>query len=144
MNLPKWFPANRVAAIAAFLTGLAAALAGIESALPTAAANAVVSAVGVLGAIITALHFMTGSQKYDALTVPAAVAAVGAPPVLSPDATSVLRASGNVVLSPFDESGLTDVAEPPPSPPAEPGTPAEDILPGQGLSAEPLPKKRSK
>lgn len=58
--------ANRVAAIVAFLTGVASALAGIESALPSTAGNAVATAVGILGAIVTCLHFMLGSQKYDA------------------------------------------------------------------------------
>lgn len=60
-------PANRIAAIAAFLTGIASAIAGIESALPTNWANGAATAVGVLGAIASCLHFMTGSQKYDAL-----------------------------------------------------------------------------
>jgi hypothetical protein len=77
------FPANRIAAIAAFLTGIIAALTGITSALPTAAANVVISAVGVLGSIVTCLHFMSGAQKSEALQ---AHAVVVAPHVVTPPA----------------------------------------------------------
>jgi hypothetical protein len=58
-------PANRIAAIAAFLTGLAAAVAGVANTLPQSWQSTVVAGVGVLGAIGTALHFMLGSQKHD-------------------------------------------------------------------------------
>jgi hypothetical protein len=67
--MPSWFTANRIAALAAFLTGIASALAGIEGALPSTVANAVATGVGIIGAIVTCLHFMLGAQKFDALTV---------------------------------------------------------------------------
>lgn len=60
-------PANRVAAIVAFLTGIASAVAGITNALPATWADGAATVVGVLGAIVTCLHFMTGSQRFDAL-----------------------------------------------------------------------------
>ncbi len=73
-------PANRVAAIAAFLTGLGAAISGIENALPTGKwQNAAVAAVGFIGSIVTCLHFMSGSQKYDALVARSADAAAATP-----------------------------------------------------------------
>jgi hypothetical protein len=57
---------NRIAAIAAFLTGLAAAVAGIINVLPTAWQSTTLAVVGVIGAVATCLHYMLGSQKYDA------------------------------------------------------------------------------
>lgn len=79
MSWPSWLPANRVAAIAAFLTSLAAGIAGIESALPQNWANGAATVVGVLGAIATALHFMLGSQKYDKLKSQERIAANNTP-----------------------------------------------------------------
>jgi hypothetical protein len=63
--LPKTI-ANRVAAVAAFLTGLAATIAGIANVLPLGWQSTALSCVGVIGAIGTALHFMLGSQKSEA------------------------------------------------------------------------------
>lgn len=64
------FPANRVAAIAAFLTSLGTAIAGIEGSLSGKWQNTAATAVGVIGAVVTCLHFMTGSVKYDQLVGP--------------------------------------------------------------------------
>lgn len=65
--MSKVLPANRVAAIAGFLTGIGAAIAGIENALPSKWQDSAIAAVGVIGSITTVLHFMSGSQKFDAL-----------------------------------------------------------------------------
>lgn len=58
-------PANRVAAIAAFLTGLAAAVLAITNTFPKNWQQTTVAIAGLLGAIGAALHFMLGSQKMD-------------------------------------------------------------------------------
>lgn len=67
-TLKDLFPANRIAAVAAFLTGLAALiapLAGVFEGTPTG--EALLSVGGALGAIGTAIVFMRGSQGYDVL-----------------------------------------------------------------------------
>jgi hypothetical protein len=60
------FPANRIAAVAAFLTGLSGAILAITNSFPKNWQNAVIAIASILGAIATALHFMLGSQKNDA------------------------------------------------------------------------------
>ena len=64
-RLAQLLPANRVAAIAAFLTGLASAILAISHTFPKNWQQTSVAIVGIIGAIGTALHFMLGSQKMD-------------------------------------------------------------------------------
>jgi hypothetical protein len=59
-------PANRIAALAAFLTGLSGAIVGVANVMPTGTQSTILAVAGGLGAIATALHFMLGSQKVDA------------------------------------------------------------------------------
>lgn len=63
--MSKLLPANRVAAISAFLTGLAAAVLAITNTFPHNWQQSAVAIGGILGAIGTSLHFMLGSQKMD-------------------------------------------------------------------------------
>jgi hypothetical protein len=69
MTWPSWLPANRIASLAAFLTGIGAALAGLESwgGLPQGVASTIVTITGIIGSTVTCLHFMLGSQKSEAL-----------------------------------------------------------------------------
>jgi hypothetical protein len=67
--LSSLLPANRVAAIATFLTGLAASIGSIENTLPGKWQNAALGIAGLATSAASGLHFMTGSQKYDQLTV---------------------------------------------------------------------------
>lgn len=67
VHWPSWLPANRVAAIAAFLSGLGTAVAGLGAGLPTGAANTAAIISGLLIQAATVLHFLTGAQKSEAL-----------------------------------------------------------------------------
>ena len=67
-KLQNIFPANRVAAVATWLAALAAFVLAIEGTLPTGWENAALAIAALLTKGATALKFMTGSQKYDALT----------------------------------------------------------------------------
>lgn len=67
VHWPSWLPANRVAAIAAFLSGLGTAVAGLSAGLPTGAANTAAIISGLLIQAATVLHFLTGAQKSEAL-----------------------------------------------------------------------------
>lgn len=64
MSWPKWLSANRVAAIAAFLTSIAAGIGSLEDAFPTSKETIGV-VVSVIGAVVVALNFMVGSWKDD-------------------------------------------------------------------------------
>lgn len=66
LKLREILPPNRVAAIAAFLTALAAALTSLagqwgDERLVKAAGGA----VGVIGAVLVTLKFLDGSQKWE-------------------------------------------------------------------------------
>jgi hypothetical protein len=63
------FTANRLAAIASALTGLAAFVAGLAQLLPGTWPNYALAASGLLVKLVTVVHFLSGSQRYDALTV---------------------------------------------------------------------------
>jgi hypothetical protein len=63
--MSKVFTANRIAAACTWMTGLAAFIIGIAGTLPTAWANYALIGAGVLTKLVTAIHFMSGSQKYD-------------------------------------------------------------------------------
>jgi hypothetical protein len=125
-------PANRIAAIAAFITGILGALAGIESwgGLPKGVASVIVTVTGILGAILTVLHFMSGAQKSEAL------AASRAP---IPPATPVLgtSSSSSNVATP---SGFVTVPVPPAPTPVVPAKPS----PVAAVVVKPLPKAASK
>jgi hypothetical protein len=58
--------ANRLWAIAAFLTGLSGAILAITNSFPKNWQATSIAIAGILGAIATALHFMLGSQRHDA------------------------------------------------------------------------------
>lgn len=62
-------PANRVAAIATWLTGLVAFITGVTSALPSGWQDKAGMIAGIITQLIVAIHFMTGSQKFDALAL---------------------------------------------------------------------------
>lgn len=64
-NLSKTFPPNRIAALSAFLTGLAAAILAVTDSFPNNWKQVVVASAGILGSTGAALHFMLGSQKMD-------------------------------------------------------------------------------
>lgn len=78
MSWPSWLPANRVAAIAAFLTSLAAGIGSLENAFPTSK-ETIGAVVAVIGAVVVALHFMLGSQKVDKLKSQERIAANSTP-----------------------------------------------------------------
>lgn len=65
--MSKIFTANRVAAILTWLTGLSAFIVGITQTLPHSWQNTALVIGGLLTKLVTAVHFMTGSQKFDAL-----------------------------------------------------------------------------
>jgi hypothetical protein len=67
-TLQDILPANRVAAIATWLAALGALILAVEGTLPTGWENAALAVAALLTKAATALKFMTGSQKYDALT----------------------------------------------------------------------------
>lgn len=60
------FTANRVAAAAAFLTGLAGAVLAATNSFPKTWQATIIAIASIIGAVGTALHFMLGSQKDDA------------------------------------------------------------------------------
>lgn len=64
------FSANRIAAISTFVAGLAAFVVGIAS-VPQLSQwqDTALAIAGVLTSLLTALKFLDGSQKWDALTV---------------------------------------------------------------------------
>lgn len=64
-KLSELFPPNRIAGLAAFLTGLAAAVLAITNTFPKNWQQTVVAISGLIGAFGAALHFMLGSQKMD-------------------------------------------------------------------------------
>jgi hypothetical protein len=78
--MSKFLTPNRVAAIATWLTGLAAFIASIVGTLPQGWQNAALGAAGLLTSAVTTLHYMTGSQKFDALQAQVDPAAIQAPP----------------------------------------------------------------
>ena len=69
MTFQKVFTANRIAAAATWITGLAGFIAGITQVLPHTWQNTAVAISGVLAQLLVTLHYLTGSQKFDALTV---------------------------------------------------------------------------
>ncbi len=70
----KIFTANRIAAIASFLAGLAGLLTGLGDAFEgTEIGNAIVAAIGLLTILGTAVKFLAGAQKWDKLTAPAPI-----------------------------------------------------------------------
>jgi preprotein translocase subunit SecY len=63
------FPANRIAAISAFLVSVTVALPAVAesfSGVPKVQ-EAVLGSVGILGAVITVLKFLSGAQKWEAI-----------------------------------------------------------------------------
>ena len=66
-GLPNILPANRVAAITTWLTGLAAFITGITSTLPSSWQNAAIGIGGLITSLASALVFMIGAQKSEAL-----------------------------------------------------------------------------
>jgi preprotein translocase subunit SecY len=64
------FPANRVAAISAFVVSLAAALPALAQSFDGVpkVQEAILGVAGVLGAVVTVLKFLTGAQQWEALT----------------------------------------------------------------------------
>jgi hypothetical protein len=71
------FLPNRLAAYAAFLTGIATGVGSLENAFPNTAST-IGAVVATLGSIATCLHFMAGSQKVDALASQEKVAQIHA------------------------------------------------------------------
>lgn len=74
MSLTKLLPANRLVAITTILTALAGFIAGIAGVFPDAWQNTTLVAVALLTKLVTAIKFMDGSQKFDALKSNEAVA----------------------------------------------------------------------
>jgi hypothetical protein len=70
-------PANRLAAIATWLTGLAAFIGSVEGTLPGKWQDTALGIAGLLTSLAAAVHFMTGSQKYDQLVHGAAADLAG-------------------------------------------------------------------
>lgn len=58
-------PANRVAALATWLTGLGALVLGVTGTLPTTWQNTALIVGGLLTKGAVAVKFLDGSQKYD-------------------------------------------------------------------------------
>jgi hypothetical protein len=96
MTWPSWLPANRIASLAAFLTGIGAALAGLESwgGLPTGVASTIVTVTGIIGSIVTCLHFMLGSQKSEALAT-----ARPPSPIITPPKGTIMAAIDDFTTS---------------------------------------------
>lgn len=61
-------PANRVAALATWLVALGAFITAVEGTLPLSWQNTALAVAAVLTKLVVALHFMSGSQKFDAVT----------------------------------------------------------------------------
>jgi fluoride ion exporter CrcB/FEX len=76
--LPKTgiLSANRIAGIAAFLTGLSGAILAVTNSFPKNWQNSVIAISGILGAVATAMHFMLGSQKNDQAQAQVQLAAI--------------------------------------------------------------------
>jgi cytochrome c biogenesis protein CcdA len=66
--LQNLFPANRVAAIATWLTGLAAFITGITNTLPTNWQDKAAMIAGIVTQLATALMFLWGAQKSEKLS----------------------------------------------------------------------------
>jgi hypothetical protein len=62
-------PANRVAAIATWLTAFAAFVLGIVQILPSGWQNYALIGSGLLVKVATTIKFLDGAQKWDALTI---------------------------------------------------------------------------
>jgi hypothetical protein len=69
---PKTLPANRVAALAAFFSGLGTSIAGLSQVLPSSAANEVAIISGVVIQVGTTITYLFGAQKSEALAAHAA------------------------------------------------------------------------
>lgn len=66
LRLRELLPANRVAAIAAFLTSLAASLTSLAGAWgDERVVKAVGGAVGVIGSVLVVLKFLEGAQRHE-------------------------------------------------------------------------------
>jgi hypothetical protein len=85
--MSKILPANRVAALATWLAGIGTFVASVESTLPKSWQNAALGAVGIITSTVTALHYMSGSQKFDALQVKREVFTRASGPVSNPAGT---------------------------------------------------------
>lgn len=108
--------ANRVALVAAFITSLAAGIAGVSKTIPGKTGETILTVAGMIGAVGTSLTFAVGSIKWDATPVGQAVQA------------QKLGVRGIAVLTP---AGQADDNRKMPSPPA----PAP--RPDAGLEADP-------
>jgi len=80
MNLSTLLPANRVAAGATWLTALAGLILAVEGTFPAAWQNTALAIAALLTKLVTTLHFMSGSQKYDALVLKAPIVVAGPKP----------------------------------------------------------------
>jgi hypothetical protein len=115
---------NRIAAIATWLTGLAAFIVAIAQTLPGKYADAGLGAAGLLTSAVTAFHYMTGSQNFDALQA-AAVTSEDVPPGANFD--------DQADVTMWRDSGVTpDGDELPPTPP--PDEPVATPDPGKAAS----------
>lgn len=63
--MPNILPANRIAALATWLTALGALIAAVEGTLPAAWMNTALAIGALVTKLAVTLHFMTGSQKFD-------------------------------------------------------------------------------
>jgi hypothetical protein len=121
---------NRVAAIATWLTGLGAFIAAIESTLPGKYADAILGAGGLLTSLATALHYMSGSQKFDAIQAAEDLSDVASPTATYDDEfdADIYRDSGVMPEGDAaDSAAATDdaaVADPGPVSPDAPIAPA--------------------
>ena len=83
------------------LTSIAALVAGLAKTLPSKYSNVILAVAGVLGAAVTALKFMEGSQRYDALLFSKNEAPLPTPPTdFSPEQEAEVSATPESAITP--------------------------------------------
>ena len=115
--MKKLFSANRVAAVAAWATGLAAFITGVLQTLPVSWQNYALSAVGVLSQVPVVLKFLQGSQQWDKLTVgQGQAAAIAAQDLLAYHAQTKQAQALNEPLAIYKQDTLSPDELPAPNP----------------------------
>lgn len=116
--MSKVLTPNRLVALAAVATGLAAFIAGLVKVFPTKYSDLILSVAGVFGVGAVALKFMSGSQLFDQTPAGQAAEAVrtGIPQVVTgTDLVATAPAEGNpnigVPVGPELEATLGDTMD---------------------------------
>jgi hypothetical protein len=122
--IAKLLPANRVAAIATWLTALGALIAAVEGTFPQSWQNTAVAAVALITKLVVTVHFMSGAQKFDALSAGA--------PASGPRITVAPGPTPDQILA--EIAAVTSASA---AVQAAPGTPADQVT--AGLTPDPAP-----